>query len=98
MWEQKLNGAQGRNRTLAYPTESPSFFEWRLSSVPTSGPGALRGRKGATLCRHIKIVRVTVYERSSALCRIPSSSLEATQTDSAIVTKRLHKGCSVMSL
>jgi hypothetical protein len=66
------NGAQGRNRTLAYPTESPSFFEWRLSSVPTSGPGALRAREGATLCPHIKIVRVTVYERSSALCRIPS--------------------------
>ena len=33
-------GAQGRNRTLAYPTESPSLFEWRCSSVPTSGPGA----------------------------------------------------------
>jgi hypothetical protein len=31
-----------------------------------------RGREGATLCRHIQIVRVTVYERSPALCRIPS--------------------------
>jgi hypothetical protein len=47
----KGNGAQGWNRTLAYPTESPSFFEWLLSSVPTSGPGAFFAARGATLCR-----------------------------------------------
>ena len=39
----RIHGAQGRNRTLAYPAERPSFFEWRLSSVPASVPGA-RGR------------------------------------------------------
>jgi len=31
-------GAQGRNRTLAYPTESAAIFELRRPSVPASGP------------------------------------------------------------
>jgi hypothetical protein len=44
--ENRSFGAQGRNRTLAYLTESPSFFVWRLSSVPTSGPGAFSGWPG----------------------------------------------------
>jgi hypothetical protein len=47
------DGAQGRNRTLAYPTESPSFFEWRLSNVPTSGPGAFFAVGRVRLCAAI---------------------------------------------
>jgi hypothetical protein len=53
MWEQKLNGAQGRDRTLAYPIEIPSLFEWRLSSIPTSGPGAFFAAGRVRLCAAI---------------------------------------------
>jgi hypothetical protein len=44
------NGAQGRDRTFAYPTENLSFFEWRLSSVPIIGPGALFAAGRVRLC------------------------------------------------
>src|ERR1700736_1837570 len=53
MWEQKLNGAQGRDRAVAYPIEIPSLFEWRLSSIPTSGPGAFFAAGRVRLCAAI---------------------------------------------
>jgi hypothetical protein len=40
------SGAQGRNRTLAYPIEISSLFEWQPSSVPASGPGTLFAASG----------------------------------------------------
>ena len=49
----KRHGAQGRDRTLAYPTESPPFFECQLSSVPTSRPGAFFAAGRVRLCAAI---------------------------------------------
>src|ERR1700738_574942 len=62
---------QGRNQTLAYPTESPSFFEWRRSSVPTSGPGASSRPGGCdSVPPYPSRVRVTRYTQDiiSAVC------------------------------
>ena len=47
------HGAQGRNRTRAYPIESSSLFEQRLSSVPTSVPGAFFAAGRVRLCAAI---------------------------------------------
>lgn len=70
----KARGAsQGRNRTLAYPTENQSFFVWRLSSVPTSGPGAFfadgRVRLSAATPKSCACPRA-IRKRSSAPCAV----------------------------